>query len=256
MIDERELMEIRRHARRNTDLASGPVRLFSEIVDLHLLDDGCFAGDTQLGAWLGVSSRSVRRWRRTLEQHGYINVREDGDRRHLIPSEPDGQSCRTELSDKSGQRPNVSDTSGQQAPDKSVQHRELDNPAEAGEGAPAHEDPEGDELFERIVDVYRDVVGGLTRREEQKLIRLCDQLDGTYKPTTVASALREDLMGTDTWSVGVFVDSVLPKYARSGGKPKKRSTGPPMSGMRDFSAEVQKEHAKDGGGGAPPRLPS
>ena len=159
-MNDAQLRSLRRAVRRDESISNGAARLFAEIVDLHMMEDGCFAQDTTLAGWLGTTPRTVRRWRRELEETGYLREEPRRKGRHLIPqeAEPDknvrghrtkmsGQNCpdRTELSGEP-------DKNVQEAPDKNVQHREINipraggpesAPAPAGDGSPAS----GDEQY-------------------------------------------------------------------------------------------------------------
>jgi len=144
---------LRRTVRRDESISNGTARLFAEIVDLHMMEDGCFAQDTTIAEWLGTTPRTIRRWRRELEEAGYLREEPGEKGRHLIPqkAEPDknvrgdrtkmsGQNCpdRTELS--GGPDKNVHET-----PDKNVQHKEIDIPQAGGlerAPTPAPEEPE------------------------------------------------------------------------------------------------------------------
>lgn len=123
-----ELQSLRRQARRDGDLSNGAARLFCEVVDLHLLDQGCFASDGKLSDWLSTTRRTVRRWRNELVNLGYLKVKENG-KRHLIPTEPD-KNVRTKSSevDKSVRtKMSTPDKNVQNDPDKNVQDIEYNN---------------------------------------------------------------------------------------------------------------------------------
>jgi hypothetical protein len=142
-MNEADLRSLRREVRRNEDISNGAARLFSEVIDLHMLEEGCFAHDPTLADWLGTTPRTVRRWRKELTSAGYLRE-EPADRgRHLIPHKADpDKNDRTKMSDRtdmSGQNCPPADKNVHDDPDKNVQHREINIPqAEGpGEGAPA-----------------------------------------------------------------------------------------------------------------------
>lgn len=136
-----ELLKLRRQVRRDDQITDSAARLFCEVVDLAMLDDGCTAGPTQLGAWLGMSTRTVRRRRDELIDAGYLRVEPHENGRKLVPCKTDGQECRTGVADNSGQTSEVADKIGQDGVDKSGQHKENNNTHERGR-APA--DDSGD----------------------------------------------------------------------------------------------------------------
>mgnify|MGYP000447451718 CR=1 FL=1 len=158
-MSDTELLELRRRVRRDHQISDSAARLFSEVVDLAMLDGGCFASPTQLGAWLGMSERTIRRRRDELKEAGYLRVEPSERGRQLIPCNPDGQECQTDVTDKSGQTTEVTDKSGQNEVDKSGQHIENNNTHERGR-APAREDGEDDtpeEVFTSLVKIWRSV---------------------------------------------------------------------------------------------------
>jgi len=133
-MNDTQICSLRRTVRRDEKISNGAARLFAEVVDLHMMEDGCFAQDTTLAGWLGTTPRTVRRWRRELEETGYLREEPRRKGRHLIPQEAEP------------------DKNVQEAPDKNVQHREINipraggperAPAPAGDGSPAS----GDEQY-------------------------------------------------------------------------------------------------------------
>ena len=122
-MDPHELHTLRRQARRDSDLGSGPVRLYSEVIDLTIMDE-CRARYTTLAEWLGTTPRTSRRWRDRLVETGYITVKE-GPPDRLVPTDPDenDESDQTEMSGKPDESvrsggDNRTDVSG--PPDSSV----------------------------------------------------------------------------------------------------------------------------------------
>jgi hypothetical protein len=185
-MNDAQLRSLRRTVRRDESISNGAARLFAEIVDLHMMEDGCFAQDTTLAGWLGTTPRTVRRWRRELEETGYLREEPRRKGRHLIPqeAEPDknvrgdrtkmsGQNCpdRTELSGEP-------DKNVQEAPDKNVQHREINIPQAGGPErapAPASGEPNrswaGEDRLADTVDaitaaVFGEPIRGLTVKDE------------------------------------------------------------------------------------------
>ena len=146
-----QLCSLRRTVRRDAAISNGAARLFAEVVELHMLEHGCFAQDLTLAEWLGTTSRTIRRWRRELCDAGYLREKPVEEGRRLIPheAEPDknvrddrtkssGQNCpdRTELSggpDKSVRtKMSEPDKSVHDPPDNFVQHREYNIPQAGG----------------------------------------------------------------------------------------------------------------------------
>jgi len=213
-----ELLQLRRTVRRDDDITDSAARLFSEIVDLAMLDDGCTASLTQLGAWVSMSERTVRRRRDELKEAGYLRVSACENRRQLVPCKTDGHECRTQVTDKTGQTSEVADNSGQNQPDKFGQHKENNNtytrePAHArGEDT---DSGEVGEMFDTLISVMREA-GTLTGRKESTAQLLSEKLAGEYSPVIVKDALREDLDGSlREWSGKVFREEVLPRYVES-----------------------------------------
>lgn len=127
-MDAKDAAILRREARRNGDLSNGAVRLLGEVIDLHLLESGCFASDGKLSEWLCTTRRTVRRWRNELQEAGYLRVKRTA-KRHLVPCSP-SEEDRTELSnaDKSVRtKMSDPDKNVQEGVDKNVQHREYNN---------------------------------------------------------------------------------------------------------------------------------
>jgi len=118
-MDLRDIQTLKRAVRRDPDISDGACRLFAEIADMHALDGGCFAGDTQLGAWLGCSSRTVRRRKQELEAAGYIEADHRNGRRYLAPVADVDKTDRTDMTDKTDQ---MDKSDGQNCPpvDKTV----------------------------------------------------------------------------------------------------------------------------------------
>lgn len=148
-----ELLHLRREVRRDGEISDSAARLFAEIADLSMLEDGCYAGATQLGAWLGMSERTIRRRRQELIDAGYLRAKPCQNGRKLIPVKSDGQQCPTKLTDKSDQRSKLTDKTGQNGADKSGQHKENNNTHES-ERARTHE-----ELFGELVSIWRQTSG-------------------------------------------------------------------------------------------------
>ena len=162
-MEPHELHILRRKARRDDDLQSGPVRLYSEVIDLTLLDE-CRARYTTLAEWLGTTPRTIRRWRDRLVQAGYLKV-EEGTPDRLIPTEPPtdsgreaeddrtemsgepDESVRTSASDRT-QASDEPDTDVRSTPDESVRDKRdnihTQELSSERERAPASEAPSGD----------------------------------------------------------------------------------------------------------------
>lgn len=102
-MDLHTLQSIKRRARRDESLSDGAALLLAEIADLHVLREGCFAEDTQLGVWLGCSARTIRRRKQELEAAGYIEIEHHDGRRYLVPVADMDKSDRSELTDKTDQ---------------------------------------------------------------------------------------------------------------------------------------------------------
>jgi len=133
-MEPHDLHILRRQARRDDDLGSGPVRLYSEVIDLTIMDE-CRANYTTLAEWLGTTPRTIRRWRDRLVEAGYLHVEEASTDR-LIPTQPP-ENCarnRTEMSaqpdesvrSSASDRTDVSgdpDESVRSAPDESVRSK-------------------------------------------------------------------------------------------------------------------------------------
>lgn len=142
-----QLIRLRQQVDRDTDLTPTARLLFSEIINLNVLGDGCYKEYTTLAKDLGLAARTVRRRRDELKNAGYLEVSRQGDRRYLVPKQPDtnvrtGQQCpdtddRPDTHDRT--QTSGPDTDGQTPPDTDDRHREVDNPAEAQEAAGAHE---------------------------------------------------------------------------------------------------------------------
>jgi hypothetical protein len=165
-MEPHELHILRRKARRDDDLQSGPVRLYSEVIDLTLLDE-CRARYTTLAEWLGTTDRTIRRWRDRLVEAGYLRV-EEGAPDRLIPVHPENSGIKpeeeddTDRTDMSGEPDEIvrtsasdrtqasgqPDTAVRSAPDESVRYiRDNNNTQELSserERAPAPETPPGD----------------------------------------------------------------------------------------------------------------
>ena len=144
---DNELNQLRQRVDRDTDLTPTARLLFSEVINLSLLGDGCYKDYTTLAEDLGLAPRTVRRRRDELHQAGYLEVSKQGDRRYLVPKRPDtggrtGQECpdtdgRTDTDDRT--KESAPDTGGETPPDTDDRHREVDNPAEAQEAARSRE---------------------------------------------------------------------------------------------------------------------
>jgi len=148
-MDDVQLRSLRRQVRRDSDISNGAARLFAEIVDLHMMEEGCFAHDPTLAEWLGTTARTIRRWRKELYEAGYLREELAENGRHLTPqeAEPD-KNVRTEMSGRtkfSGQNcPDRTEMSADH-PDKNVRDREIYIPqagGPGGESAPARGDGE------------------------------------------------------------------------------------------------------------------
>lgn len=253
-----DLLTLRRLCRRHDDVRANAALLFAEVCDATELKKGCIKSNECLATELGCTVKSIRNWLSELEEVGFITESKQGGKRLLAPAVPN--ALRNEFSEtESSFRKDASETERCFRNGKDIRNdasaengkdfptQRVNTPAEARERAPAREDSDSGKLFERIVEVYRDVQGGLTPREEQKLIRLCRQIGDEYDPSTVASALREDLLGADRWSAGVFLDSVLPKYVRGDpggatggdGMPTQHFTDNTGEGYHSFCPEYQ-----------------
>jgi hypothetical protein len=146
------LRSLRREVRRNEEISNGAARLFSEVIDFHMLEAGCFAQDPTLADWLGTTARTVRRWRTELAEAGYLREEPCERGRLLIPQEADpDKNVREEEDDRtkmSGQNCPPPDKNVHDGPDKNVHHRENNNTQAVGPGegapAPAREAPAGD----------------------------------------------------------------------------------------------------------------
>jgi len=191
MNSEKELRSLCRRVRRDEAISNGAARLFAEVIDLHLMDEGCFAQDPTLADWLNMSTRTVRRRRKELYRAGYLVERADDGRRHLVPQRPappdknghSDNSVRTNLSspDKIDRTKMATpDKNGHAPPDKNGQHREINNNSgrRAGEGAraSARGDDSGDQAgpFEVETDsvdaitetAFGEPIRGLTVKDE------------------------------------------------------------------------------------------
>jgi len=162
-MDLQELQITKRTVRRDPEISDGAARLFAEIADMHVLDGGCFAGDTKLGSWVGCSSRTIRRRRHELEAAGYLQEKHENGRRYLIPASGLDKNDRTDLTDKTGQ---VDTSDGQNWPEVDKTDRtKLANTESiytpTGEGAPARarEDPDQGTDYTDPVTAYREITG-------------------------------------------------------------------------------------------------
>ncbi|WP_157942325.1 hypothetical protein [Salinibacter altiplanensis] len=59
--------------------------MFEDICDLHQ-KGACYATDQHFGQQYGVHEKTAGRWRRELQEHGYLRRQPDGDRMLLIPN--------------------------------------------------------------------------------------------------------------------------------------------------------------------------
>lgn len=128
-MEPHELHILRRRARRDGDLQHGPVRLYSEVIDLTIMDE-CRARYTTLAGWLGTTPRTIRRWRDRLVDAGYLRV-EEGAPDRLIPTEPpedEEQGQSRDRTETSADRTAVSD-----GPDESVRSSTPDRTCASGE---------------------------------------------------------------------------------------------------------------------------
>jgi len=177
-----DLLKLRRAARRDNDLSDSAARLFSEITDLTMLEDGCTASATQLGAWLGMSERTIRRRRDELIDTGYLRIKPAQSARKLVPVKSDGQDCPTQTSDNSDRKSRMTDKSGQNRVDKSGQHKENKNTHERGragahgEGGDEDEQTTVEERFEKLVTIWRQTSGTppLNAKREETFYRWAD----------------------------------------------------------------------------------
>jgi hypothetical protein len=146
-----DLLQLKRDVRRDHSLTENARLLFAEIADLHLMQEGCFAYDTTLAGWIGTSQRTVERRRKELTKAGYLRVEKRGGERHLIPQRPtrsgddSPDDTDDDTRDVSADDMGASDDSGDaEAPDTRDVHREIDIPADAGEGARPRGDDSSD----------------------------------------------------------------------------------------------------------------
>jgi|SRR5690625_508305 len=78
-----ETLDAVKHARRNRALAGDARALLADIADLCVKEGYCFARDRYFATLYGVSTRSVRRWVRALDEAGYIDRDGDGSARQI-----------------------------------------------------------------------------------------------------------------------------------------------------------------------------
>jgi len=156
-----DLKELRREAWRDEDLPMAAKVLLGRIIDLWVDGWGCTMKDATLAAEIGRSTRSARRYRKRLYEHGYLAEKSrDGDRL-LVPTRPDrsdhpATSDRTDLTkpDSSDRTDlNTPDRSGHTGPDRSGQHQD-NNPAEANESAQAREASSEGSRWSFLADRY------------------------------------------------------------------------------------------------------
>lgn len=221
-----QLLHLRQTADRDDSLTTTARLLFGEIINLNVLGDGCYKAYTTLAEDLGLNERTVRRRRKELESAGYLTVSREGDRRYLVPTPPDtsdrtGQQCPdSSVRPDSSDRTEVSapDTDDETPPDTGDDDKEVYNPAEARESAPAHEvssEESPDELFSALVDVWRSVgtAPPLTKNTE-------DVLWGWAQDQTVADVdlfrevLQEQSADTTAKGCGLSTGILLKEYRK------------------------------------------
>jgi len=202
-MEAHELHMLRRKARRDDDLQSGPVRLFSEVIDLTIFDE-CRAKYTTLAEWLGTTPRTIRRWRDRLAEASYLRVKE-GPTDRLIPTDPDDKksddrtqmsgdadtdirthtSGRTQMSGSADTHDRTQtsgpDESVRSAPDTAVRDM-RDNIPQAGgpesEGAPTRDGDSG--LRDHpAVEAHREAFPAVSRSRKQReqIVRYVDDIE-------------------------------------------------------------------------------
>lgn len=132
---------LRRKVRHDTDVSMSASCMFEDICDMHLDgEDGCWATDEHFAERYDVHEKTVSRWRRELQNNGYLRREPDGDRMLLIPNhkivvQEQNRSQTTNLSEH-----NRSETTNSSPQNRGTQR---DNNYEGTrESAPAREDGE------------------------------------------------------------------------------------------------------------------
>jgi len=223
---DRELLQLRQTADRDGDLTASARVLFGEIINLNLLGDGCYKAYTTLASDLGMNERTVRRRRDELEEAGYVRVSHDGDRRYLVPTRPDSSNrtgherpdidAEADTSDRTDAT--APDTDDETPPDTSVQDRDIYNPAEAQESAPARGDGSSDASPRDDdppgVKIWMDVTGERPNIATRKQLK--EAFDGPESPRwdgdTFRKALREAWLNVDQKAHRIRIGYLLTSY--------------------------------------------
>lgn len=243
-----ELLELRRHCRRNPEIRANAALLFAEICDYHMLDQGCIARDTTLAERLNCTPRAVRNWRRELKKHGYLEEGQRGTKRLLTPRWPKGEKPK---SVHNNNRNDGSTDRNERSTSRNIHSTDRNNGSKkTGTNVPTQRDnifPEGREGA-RVKDsdpesiaAFVDVIGRRPTNYEADRIR--QRVNGAYQLFRKACQESMDNLGGNGDRVALGI--LFKQYDRLVEQKKRnrtsRTSGYFGSGMTDFTEQVRQE---------------
>lgn len=250
-MDCTQLLELRRHCRRNPGIRPNAALLFAEICDYHMLDKGCVARDTTLADRLGCTPRAIRSWRKELVSAGYVEQTTNGRHRVLKPTSPPG----FEPSGVHNTNRNERSTSrNERSTDRNIRSKgRNERSKQTGTNVPTQRDnihPEGREragarVREDDPPAVKAFVRGTGRRPQAyERDRILNHVDGAFDLFEKECQKARDNVGGNPKRVRLGY--LLAEYDKAVKRQKRKKQNTTTfsgfgSGMTDFSALVRKE---------------
>jgi len=193
--------------RHDDDISMSAACLFADICELHEMN-GCTATDSHWADQYDVHEKTVARWRRELQKHGYVLSGSDGDDRLLTPNhkmtgeeQKDGPHRESEGAESRSQPQNDGNSAKSSPQNRGTQRDKYTH--EECESAPAHE-AEIEENTDAPVTMEKAIQIGEMVGVAERLCRewwlYYDERGWPHEVHSVPSALRKWKMNDEKFS--------------------------------------------------------